>query len=177
MPTNWSDVEYINTSDSTPYLTSLRLRAPASAGELVLTPLASGQRYRFRVRPVNHVELGPWQDLSERYTPTSGGNQLPGAPTNLQAAERTNDSVTVSWDAPASTGGASIVDYIVRRCRILGKFVNCARTDFGVVSTSHQFQGLVLNLEYRIQVRAVSEAGRGPWSTILKIMPQPTTDP
>ena len=112
--TNWIDVEYSNTGGTAPYLASLWLRAPASAGELVLTPLAPGQRYRFRVRPVNHVEAGSWQEFIERYTPTSG---------------------------------------------------------------SHQLQGLVLNLEYQIQVRAFSEAGRGPWSTILKIVPQPTNDP
>ena len=177
--TNWIDVEYINTSAPAPYLASLRLRAPASAGELVLTQLASGKRYRFRVRPVNHVEAGPWQELSEPYSPTSGSNQLPAAPTNLQADELTSNSVTISWDAPTSTGGTPIVDYIARHCRTfaLTGLSTCDRADFGKPATSHQFKGLKVNLEYQVQVRAVNEAGRGPWSTALTVEPKPATDP
>ena len=82
--TNWIDVEYSNTGGTAPYLASLRLRAPASAGALVLTPLASGQRYRFHVRPVNHVEAGPWQEFIESYTPTSGIHQFQGLVVNLE---------------------------------------------------------------------------------------------
>ena len=175
--TNWIDVEYINTSGTAPYLASLRLRAAASAGELVLTQLASGQRYRFRVRPVNQVEAGPWQELSEPYSPTSGSNQLPAVPTNLQADERTNDSVTVSWDAPTVTGGTPIVDYIALQCQLVTALNACVRADFGEPTTSHQFTGLVVGLANHIQVQAVNAAGRGPWSTILKVEPIPTTDP
>ena len=175
--TNWIDVEYSNTGGTAPYLASLQLRTPASAGELVLTPLASGQRYRFRVRPVNHVEAGSWQELSERYTPTSGSNQLPGAPTNLQAAEPTNDSVTVSWDAPASTGGTPIVDYIAIQCQLVNAYNDCVHADFGEPTTSHQFEGLVVGVANHIQVQAVNAAGRGPWSEIHKVEPKHTTDP
>ena len=93
--------------------------------------------------------------------PPSGGGggggaprtSAPGAPTNLTAVVG-DGQVVLSWDAPASDGGAEITDY---EYRINGQnpWIPIGSTD-----TTHTVTGLDNGTAYTFQVRAVNRIGK-----------------
>ena len=82
---------------------------------------------------------------------------VPGAPRNLTAVGG-NGEVVLSWDAPASDGGAEITDY---EYRINGQnhWISIGSTE-----TTYTVTGLDNGTAYTFQVRAVNRigTGRGP---------------
>ena len=101
--------------------------------------------------------------------PPGGGGvprtSVPGAPTNLTAVGG-NGEVVLSWDAPASDGGAEITDYEYR--------IN--RSDpwipTGSTETAHTVTGLVNGTVYVFEVRAVNAAGRSASSNRAEAKPE-----
>ena len=77
----------------------------------------------------------------------------PGAPRNLTAVGGDGE-VVLSWDAPASDGGAEITDYEYR-INGSGPWIPIGSTD-----TTHTVTGLVNGTEYTFQVRAVNRVGK-----------------
>ena len=77
----------------------------------------------------------------------------PGAPRNLTTVGG-NGQVVLSWDAPASDGGAAITDY---EYRINGRNPWIST---GSTNTTHTVTGLVNGTEYTFQVRAVNRVGK-----------------
>ena len=94
--------------------------------------------------------------------PPSGGGggggaprtSAPGAPTNLTAVVG-DGQVVLSWDAPASDGGAEITDY---EYRINGRN---PWIPIGSTETTYTVTGLDNGAEYTFQVRAVNRIGTG----------------
>ena len=85
----------------------------------------------------------------------SGGGpatSVPGPPTNLTAVGG-DGQVVLSWDAPASDGGAAITDYEYR--------INGTNPwiSIGSTLTTHTVTGLVNGTAYVFQVRAVNRIG------------------
>ena len=78
----------------------------------------------------------------------------PGAPRNLTAVGG-NGEVVLSWDAPASDGGAAITDY---EYRINGRNPWIST---GSTATTHTVTGLVNGAAYTFEVRAVNRIGTG----------------
>ena len=78
----------------------------------------------------------------------------PGPPTNLTAVVG-DGQVVLSWDAPASDGGAEITDYEYR-INGSGPWIPIGSTD-----TTHTVTGLVNGTEYTFEVRAVNRIGKG----------------
>ena len=78
----------------------------------------------------------------------------PGAPRNLTAVGGNGEAV-LTWDAPASDGGAAITDYEYRINR-RNPWISIGSTD-----TTHTVTGLVNGTEYTFQVRAVNRVGKG----------------
>ena len=78
----------------------------------------------------------------------------PGAPRNLTAVGGEGEAV-LTWDAPASDGGAAITDYEYR-INERNPWISIGSTD-----TTHTVTGLVNGTEYTFQVRAVNRIGKG----------------
>ena len=89
----------------------------------------------------------------------------PGAPT-ITSVGGAPTTLTVVWTAPNSDGGASITRYDVR-------YIGSAETDraderwtgaWTSGSLTYTITGLLGNVSYDVQVRAVNENGAGDWS-------------
>ena len=90
---------------------------------------------------------------------------VPGAPRNLTAVGG-NGEVVLSWDAPASDGGAEITDYEYR--------INGSNPwiSIGSTETTYTVTGLVNGAEYTFQVRAVNRIGTGRVPNQAEAMPE-----
>lgn len=73
----------------------------------IITGLTNGTTYNVRVAAVNSVGTGAYTATSSAVPAT-----IPGAPTSLSAT-KSGTSATLTWTAPASTGGSAITDYRV----------------------------------------------------------------
>ena len=89
----------------------------------------------------------------------------PGAVRNLTAVGGDGE-VVLSWDAPASDGGAEITDY---EYRIDG---SGTWTSIGSTNTTHTVTGLVNGAEYTFEVRAVNRIGKGRTSNRAGVAPE-----
>ncbi len=87
--------------------------AAASCTEVGLT---NGTAYTFTVTATNAVGTGAASGASAPATPAAPTTAAiaPGAPTGVGATSYANSSSSVSWTAPASTGGAAITSYTVK---------------------------------------------------------------
>ena len=84
------------------------------------TGLSGDTLYRYQVRATNAQGNGAWSAAFpeaglEPNSPTEAPARRPSAPQNLMAAAA-NESVTLTWQAPANNGGATISDYKYRYC-------------------------------------------------------------
>ena len=70
----------------------------------------------------------------------------------------------ITWDAPASDGGASITDYEVSYTPD-GGTETVAQT--GSTGTSYTLTGLTTGTTYSVKVRAVNSEGSGAWSSAV----------
>ena len=90
---------------------------------------------------------------------------VPGAPRNLTAVGG-NGEVVLSWDAPASDGGAEITDYEYRINR-RGPWISIGSTE-----TTYTVTGLVNGTVYIFEVRAVNAAGRSASTNRAEATPE-----
>jgi hypothetical protein len=95
-----------------------------------VTGLTNGQSYTFIVRATNGQGVGSPSDPSSSVTPATTPGK-PSAPTATSA----DSSATVSWSAPASNGGSSIIGYAVtsspggKQCTWSSGPLTCTVTD------------------------------------------------
>ena len=142
-----------------------------------VTGLNNGQTYTFRVRAVNALGNGAVVMLEATPSPSTGrgggggggggGPQetWPSAPRNL-LAEGGDGQVKLTWEAPASDGGAAITDYEYRIDR------RNPWTAIGSTDTTHTVSGLVNGTVYVFEVRAVNRIGRGRASNRAEATPE-----
>jgi large repetitive protein len=126
-----------------------------------VTLLVNGTSYDFRVRAKNAVGLGAYSNsVSAVPTPPA----VPSMPLNL-AATPGNHQVALTWNLPASDGGAAITDYVVQ-FRIgsdpWSTFADGTSTNLFATVT-----GLTNGTTYEFQVRAVNSAGGGAWANVF----------
>ena len=93
---------------------------------------------------------------------------VPTAPA-IDSVVEGNESLTVAWTAPASTGGSDITAYDLRH--IETDATDKADANWTVLyavwtsgSLEYTVDGLTNGTEYDVQVRAVNATGDGPWS-------------
>jgi hypothetical protein len=129
-----------------------------------VTGLANGTSYTFRVRATNAFGTGPSSTASAAVRPST----VPGKVRKVRAAFPRAKVTTISWVAPASTGGAALLRYEVR-----WKPAN-ATTWKSWTSTklqkSRTIKGLRKAKAYDVQVRAVNLRGGGQ-PVVLRIRP------
>ena len=130
-----------------------------SLGNVVSTtvsPVARGSSYTFAVAAVNAAGTGANSDPSAAVTVSAAA---PSAPTAVTAS-RSGSAVTLTWAAPADTGGAPVTGYVVTP--------DTGGVDLDPVtvgpSTTTTITDLATGAVYTFTVAAQNSAGTGPAS-------------
>jgi hypothetical protein len=119
------------------------------ATSVVVSGLTNGQPYTFTAHATNALGNGPESAPSASVTPGA----VPDAPTNVTGVAG-NGQVTVSWTAPANTGGNAITGYTVTSNP--GNFM---ATTTGALSAT--VSGLTNGQAYTFTVFATNAVGNG----------------
>jgi hypothetical protein len=136
--------------------------AQAASGTISVTGLTAATNYTFTVTATNGVGTGAASSASNQIT-TDSDIVVPGAPTIGTATdvgtsrEYNNGSATVTFSAPASNGGATILDYTVTSSPG-GYTVTGASSPLTVT-------GLASNTNYTFSVTARNSVGSGTASS------------
>ena len=123
------------------------------------TGLTPSQTYVFRVRAVNPVGNGPYTDKS---SPVAITSTVPGKPTNVVGTPG-NTQASLTWTAPANTGGIALTDYVIQYSSNSGSTWTTF-ADGTSTSTSTTVTGLNNGTTYTFQVAAVNATGTGAYS-------------
>jgi fibronectin type 3 domain-containing protein len=155
---------------TTAHFTGRAPLAKVTGTAAVVTGLANGTTYYFRVTAVN--QAGEGQPSNEvPATPLT----VPEAPAGLTATPG-DSKVTLSWNAPAS-GGAPINGYIIYQGTSPGGETGTPVNGSPVTDTSFTVTGLTNGTTYYFKVVAVNAAGLSPLSAeasaALPIPPPP----
>jgi outer membrane protein assembly factor BamB len=148
-------------------------RGTASGGETQLvtglsstsyfdTGLKNGTTYYYEVTATNPAGTSGFSNETSA-TPSAGAT-VPGAPTALVATRSNKVGVSLSWNAPASNGGATISSYTLFRSTSAGAEVSlgsvvCSTSSCGYTDTTTK-----RGARYFYQVAAVNSVGPGPRS-------------
>ena len=132
--------------------------------------LTNGTAYRFRVAARNAVGIGAWSR-----TVVAKPVWRPTAPTRLSAAVAPaggvgSGMVKLTWNAPTSTGGTPVTDYVLQRSRNGTKWTTVR--DGVSIRRSHLVARLTNDSPYRFRVAARNRVGTGQWSAIVRATPR-----
>jgi len=156
-------VQYRPANQRVPQWTTKFSIMPNPATQATVATLANGQPYLFRVAAVNAGGQGPFSPPSLAIKPRG----LPGAPAGLTATAG-DSQVTLSWQAPASDGGAAISGYLVEYSSDLATWTAVPGTLMppGVAPpTTVTVKGLVNGVGYSLRVAARNIAGVGAYAS------------
>ena len=133
-----------------------------------VTGLTNGQSYTFEIRAVNPEGNGAASDQVSA-TPFT----VPGAPRNVAAAPL-DRSAQLTWEAPASDGGAPITGYEYQVTQPgSGEGVGWQTVSGSDVDTrSYEAPSLTNGRSYTLLVRAVNEAGPGADAAAPSVTPR-----
>ena len=162
------DLRYIETiADETADDNWTVERDLGTLGELVhsatVANLQNGTQYDLQVRAVNAAGEGGWSAASVG-TPRT----VPDAPA-IDSVSGATKRLNVEWSAPINDGGAAPTSYDLRYIEASADGTMEANWSIKVAAwTSGGLEAAITGLEvgtrYRVQVRAVNEAGEGSWS-------------
>jgi hypothetical protein len=136
------------------------VRDVSTATTVTIPGLVYGSAYTFRVTAVTAVGAGAKSLPSSSVIPRT----LPGVPTGL-AGVVGDGTVTVTWAAPAFTGGSPLTDYVFQMTTDDGvTWETLLRPE--VPLPSFVVSGLTNGAEYRFRVAAVNAVGTGDFSAV-----------
>lgn len=138
------------TVTSSPSVTAPAGCVNTASTSCVFTGLTNGTAYTFTVVAINSVGNSNSSTASSSVTPRT----IPGAPTGVTATSG-NAQVSLSWNAPASNGGATISGYKVTSSPAVTPPAGCTNT----ANTSCTFTGLTNGTSYTFTVVATNVAG------------------
>ncbi len=157
-------IQYREARVGTPWTTVPHTASTATS--IVVTGLANGTPYFFRVAAVNPVGFGATA-VTTPITPMT----IPGAPAIVSATPG-NASVALVWRAPGNDGGGAISNYIIEY-KVDGPSITWTRFPrVASNATTANVTGLANGTNYLFRVTAVNAAGIGPASnTSDPVMP------
>ncbi|MDP4505024.1 phospholipase A2 [Nonomuraea turcica] len=144
-----------------------RYHLPASGTSAVIADLFNGNTYEFKVTGVGDGGEGPASAVVSavsRVTP-------PQAPTGLRA-EPGDGTVRLSWTAPV---GASM--YWVYQRDVTAGESTFTRLAYPAGQPSADLQGLVNGHTYEYKITGINDAGEGPASGVVSVVPKPPAPP
>ena len=124
------------------------------------TGLTAGTTRHYRVRAINSVDPGAWSNVD--MATTAAVATAPDAPTALTATADGQTTITLSWTAPASNGGAVIMGYRIEVSTDGGTSFSELVASHSTTSYSHT--GLDAGTARHYRVLAINSAGRSGWS-------------
>ncbi|MCX6720204.1 MAG: fibronectin type III domain-containing protein [Candidatus Staskawiczbacteria bacterium] len=135
------------------------------------TSLTNGTAYTFTVKATNDVGDGPTSTASDSIIPAT----VPGAPTTMIATPG-DTHVDLSWNAPGSTGGSDITDYIVEYKLTSEPTIWSTSLHDPSPTTNQTIINLLNGSQYDFQVRALNDVGPGDFSSPV-VQSTPRTTP
>uniref|UniRef100_A0A8C1MXP5 Titin n=1 Tax=Cyprinus carpio TaxID=7962 RepID=A0A8C1MXP5_CYPCA len=128
-----------------------------------VTKLLPGDEYIFRVMAVNKYGIG--EPLESEAIIARNPYKPPSVPSTPEANEITKDSITLSWNAPESNGGAEITGYhLEKRDKDGVRWTKCNRQK--LANLHFKVTGLSEGHFYEFRVSAENEAGVGEFSDL-----------
>ena len=130
-----------------------------------LTGLSQNTSYQVQVRASNDEGTGDW---SEAGVGTTSANAAPSAPTDLSAIADGSTQIDLSWNAPASDGGAAVTGYRIEVSENGGTTWTDLAADTGDTATTYTHSGLDPGTMRHYQVSAINTAGTGTASNVAR---------
>jgi hypothetical protein len=158
------DLEY--SSDGT-HWTSLSPALHTETSTLwMFSGLAPGAIYTFRVAAINALGTGAYS------TPSTGLAELtvPDPPTGITAVAG-DGQATVSWVAPAKTGGDPILGYDLEDSTLSGNWVSVSSAFHSSPATTETVPSLVDGVALRFRVAAITADGTSTYSAVAAVTP------
>ena len=122
--------------------------------------LAPGTTRFYRVAAINAQGQGAYSNVVRGATNAA----RPGPPQSLRARAGGPTSITLTWEAPASDGGAQITAYAVRSLSPTDGTWITISPHTGSMATTFTHINLEPATFYRYQVAAINSVGAGQWS-------------
>jgi hypothetical protein len=136
----------------------------STARSVYVTGLQNGRQYYFRIRAKNRRGAGRLSAAVSAIPAT-----VPSGPLNLQTVPG-DRSVRLTWQPPASTGGAPITDYEIRR-RAMGTTRWITVVDGVSTARSTTVGGLTNGQTYEFTIAARNRIGLGSFDTYVWSIP------
>ncbi|MDE2806520.1 MAG: fibronectin type III domain-containing protein [Gemmatimonadota bacterium] len=124
--------------------------------------LSPGTTRYYRVAAINRHGRGDWSNEARATT-----SRLPGSPTRLTATARGTSSIVLSWDVPSS-GAGLVTGYRVATSRTASGPWTELTANTGSRTTAYTHSGLSPGTTRYYRVAAISRAGPGPWSSVVR---------
>ena len=132
------------------------------------TGLAPGTTRHYRVAALNGRGRGAYSNVARGSTNAA----RPGQPRNPRARADGPTSITLTWERPASDGGAPVTGYRIRAHGPTGTWITI-RPNTGSAATTFTHTGLDPATRHRYQVAAINRVGAGAWSGEIATVTDP----
>ena len=136
-----------------------------TAASATIAGLSEDTSYQVQVRATNAEGTGDW---SEAGVGTTSANAAPSAPTDLSAIADGSTQIDLSWNAPASDGGAAVTGYRIEVSENGGTTWTDLAADTGDTATTYTHSGLDPGTMRHYQVSAINTAGTGTASNVAR---------
>ena len=137
--------------------TIVRANTQSSATTYRQTGLLAGNTWYYRVSAINGRGVGATSSVANATTDAT----VPGQPRTLRAAGTSPNAIELSWDAPASDGGAVIAGYRIEVATGAGGPWVALVPNSGSTTTAHTHTGLPPVTTRFYRVSAINSVGFG----------------
>ena len=129
------------------------------------TLVAADQGNQIKVRVSFTDDVGNAESLTSAPTIAVVAAAVPEAPRSLEVQPAGTGEISVSWEAPAPDGGATVTGYTIQWKEVTGSWDSTSDVSSATITgTSYTITSLSLGVEYSIRVIATNSVGDGPAS-------------